>query len=159
MAKALAHVLDRLQWYMELCRFLLRENSHLDAHFRSARTLLKSAITSLYQALLEYEMRVVCFSFDHHLMVKAARNLVKFDGWGSELEDIKNLEASVREDSKYYNTQVIVDSLSHIPKATHYLESIESTSKQVLAQQEQNEKAERQTARQINWTPGNNSLP
>ncbi|KAL8364838.1 hypothetical protein RB595_003897 [Gaeumannomyces hyphopodioides] len=120
----LAHVSDRLKWYMALVQLLLGESWKDDDQFEDLRSEIDARVTRLYRKLLEFEMRCVCAYVSPRSA--AAKYLVSWNGWSDLLQSIKNAEASLHSEINQYSTEAVKE----------YLNSLVTTSGQMLDAQQ-----------------------
>ncbi|KAF2136088.1 uncharacterized protein K452DRAFT_322662, partial [Aplosporella prunicola CBS 121167] len=112
--QGIEYVVRRMNWYWELSRLLLDMNIKPDQ--QGLRGVLEEKVTQLYAQLLLFQMKSVCYYYRRRFRV-FVRDLVKLDNWDGKLDNIKDAEAAVRQDSSQYNTQKILNHLSDILKS------------------------------------------
>ncbi|KAF2136036.1 uncharacterized protein K452DRAFT_362792 [Aplosporella prunicola CBS 121167] len=135
--QGIEYVVRRMNWYWELSRLLLDTNIKPDQ--QGLRGVLEEKVTQLYAQLLLFQMKSVCYYYRRRFRV-FVRDLVKLDNWDGKLDNIKDAEAAVRQDSSQYNTQVILDHLSDILKiGESQISAIQQQTKQQEAMHETDE--------------------
>ncbi|ERF68387.1 hypothetical protein EPUS_06803 [Endocarpon pusillum Z07020] len=136
--QGIAYVVSRMDWYWNLSSLLLDENI-TEGRPQGLRGELEKNITHLYAKLLLYQMKSVCYYHRRRLSV-LARDLIKLDDWGGELNDIQATEAAVQRDSEQYNTLSIRSRLGSIAETAKSqntkLDSISSAIREQSRQQE-----------------------
>lgn len=114
MAEGLKHIIKQMDWYVALYPLLLREKWTNDFDFLRWGNVLKSRITTLYEKLLEYQMKCVCQCYHDHPVVVCIKVLLGRLNWKSELDGVKALETATISDIQTYNNQVGVEFLRSI---------------------------------------------
>jgi hypothetical protein len=107
------YVTARMDWYCELLRLLLKENTVDGGTSAGLRSKLEDHVVDLYKALLLYLMKSVC-SYNRNRILSFFRDTVKRDGWDSNLMAIREAERAVQQDSAEYNTQQIRSHLEQL---------------------------------------------
>ncbi|KAL8337239.1 hypothetical protein RB601_008662 [Gaeumannomyces tritici] len=125
MGDGLAHLSDRLKWYMALVQLLLAESWKDDDQFDDLRSEIDARVTRLYRKLLEFEMRCVCAYVSPR--TAAAKYLVSWNGWSNLLQSIKDSEASLHSEINQYSTEAVKE----------YLNTLVTTSGQTLGTQQE----------------------
>jgi hypothetical protein len=99
-------LITRMEWYCELSRLLLKENTVDDRPFTGIRIELEKRIIDLYQALLLSLIKSVCSSYRKRI-ITILRDTIKLDDWDGSLKGIEVAETAVRQDSDVCNNQHI----------------------------------------------------
>jgi hypothetical protein len=95
-----------MDWYCSLTEHILSKE-HIEvgkASFEAAFNQLRGRTVGLYKALLLYQMRSAC-TYYRNQGLNFIRGLVNLDDWDSQLQSVKDAEASLIQDSEQYNTQ------------------------------------------------------
>ncbi|KAK5994835.1 Vegetative incompatibility protein HET-E-1 [Cladobotryum mycophilum] len=103
--EGIAYVVSRMDWYWHLSDLLLNVNRG-EAWSVVLQTQLEKHIVDLYQQLLLYQMKSVCL-YHRHGGVAFLRDMIKLDDWDGQLNNIRNAEALVNDDSRIFNTSAI----------------------------------------------------
>jgi hypothetical protein len=100
-------VVSRMDWYSSLADQLLRPDSiHSGKPLELARSELRKRIVNLYEALLLYQIKSVCYYYRHQFFV-FIRGLMGLDDWSGDLGDLTRAEETLRNDSQQYNKEHI----------------------------------------------------
>lgn len=94
-----------MDWYWNLAGLLLDKN-RAEPSPAGLRDQLEKHVVQLYQKLLLYQMRSVCRYYGKRAAV-LMRDIFTLDDWESRLQEIRDAEDAVRQDSDQYNTQEI----------------------------------------------------
>ena len=97
---------------MALTNILLKENWKNEKDFQELRQLVTDKVRDLYQAYLEYEMRSVsaCYS----PWVTGFKNLIKWNGWKGQLDNLISKEQEIENRSAIYNEARTVKDLGEV---------------------------------------------
>ncbi|KAJ5206563.1 hypothetical protein N7472_003011 [Penicillium cf. griseofulvum] len=102
-----SQVVSRMDWYSSLADQLLRPDSiHSGKPLELARSELRKRIVDLYEALLFYQIKSVCYYYRHQFFV-FIRGLMGLDDWSGGLGDLTRAEEILRNDSQQYNKEHI----------------------------------------------------
>jgi hypothetical protein len=112
-SRSCAYVTIRMDWYCELSRLLLRENTVDGGSSANLRSKLENHVIGLYKALLLYLIKSVC-SYYRNRTLGFLRDTVKRDGWDGNLKAIQEVEKALQQDSAEYNTQQIRSHLEQL---------------------------------------------
>ncbi|KAL4739561.1 hypothetical protein BDV11DRAFT_169973 [Aspergillus similis] len=107
------YVTSRMDWYCELSRLLLKENTVDGGTSAGLRSKLEGRLIDLYKLLLLYLMKTVC-SFYRNRVVNYLQDMVKLNDWEGNLQLIKAAESVVQQDAAEFNTQQIISHLKHL---------------------------------------------
>jgi hypothetical protein len=100
-------VVSRMDWYSSLADELLKpDNIKKDERLKKVRLELEKRILDLYEALLFYQIKSVCYYYRNQFLV-FMRGFVDLDDWKGELEAVTVAEETLRQDSKQYNEEHI----------------------------------------------------
>jgi hypothetical protein len=100
-------VISRMDWYSSLADELLKpDNIKKDERLKKVHLELKKRILDLYEALLFYQIKSVCYYYRNQFLV-FMRGFVDLDDWKGELEAVTAAEETLRQDSKQYNEEHI----------------------------------------------------
>lgn len=124
MVAGLEYVMEVSERHMALCRLLLRETWSTDAEFQEGREMVKARVTSLYVAVLTYQMKCVCCCYHDHPVMTGIRAMLGRIIWKSETEVVRVREAGVQSDACLYNNQATVELLRSIKSDAHELAQI-----------------------------------
>ncbi|CAG8396766.1 unnamed protein product [Penicillium salamii] len=106
------YVVTRIEWYSKLVDKLLSEESIKDATaLQNMRDDIFLKFTSLYQSLIFYQMKSVCFYYQKHQVFVLSRGLIELDNWSGDLQSIKDAEKDAYMDSFIYDFQSLKDQL------------------------------------------------
>ncbi|KLU91649.1 hypothetical protein MAPG_10167, partial [Magnaporthiopsis poae ATCC 64411] len=147
MSDGLAHVSDRLTWYMALAQVLLRENWRNDYEFQDLRSELDARLARLYKELLEFEMRCACASPS----TTSAKDSVGWSGWSDLVDSIKNAEASLSSEISQYSTEAVKEHLGSLATTSEQTPDIQQRISESQGQDEdrETEKARNETIRRF----------
>ncbi|KAK5988045.1 Vegetative incompatibility protein HET-E-1 [Cladobotryum mycophilum] len=144
--EGIAYVVSRMDWYWHLSDLLLNVNRG-EAWSMVLQTQLEKHIVDLYQQLLLYQMKSVCL-YHRHGGVAFLRDMIKLDDWDDQLNNIRNAEALVNEDSRIFNTSAIRTQLDSIVSSgdglQKELKSILSAIEDHKAQQQEIQRTEKE---------------
>ena len=106
MADGLLDILESLEWYMALSRPLLKDFKLGDGSVE-LQNAMKNRVVSLYQSLLDYQMRCTVRHFDTWAIVRAFQAVIGLEDWDGTLKDFKTLEKQFIQQTNSYNAEVI----------------------------------------------------
>jgi hypothetical protein len=136
MTEGLEYVVDRIGWYMALCRLLLKENIPGEEGKRF-REEMENKILSLYKGLLEFQMKCTCRCYDNWAIVRLLKDMSGFTNWNEKLETVKKLEEETKSDTRDYRGQI----------STNLLHDLANYQKDVISElQKSNKRADRREA-------------
>lgn len=117
--EGIVYVVSRMDWYWHLAELLLDDNISISAP-NSLRLQMEKRIIDLYQKLLLYQMKSVCRYYRRHGPV-IWRDAIKADNWSGQLDDIRNAEATVQQDSMMFSALEIRRRLGELDSASQVL--------------------------------------
>ncbi|KAL7934913.1 hypothetical protein V8C35DRAFT_300153 [Trichoderma chlorosporum] len=118
-SEGIVYVVSRMDWYWHLTELLLDDNTSKSAP-NSLRAQMEKHISVLYEKLLLFQMKSVCRYYRKHGHV-AWRDTIKADDWTGQLDDIRNAEAVVQEDSRIFNALEVRKRLDEIDSTSKVL--------------------------------------
>ncbi|KAJ6133577.1 WD40 repeat-like protein [Penicillium samsonianum] len=103
------HVVTRIEFYSDFTdRLLSQEGIRDGSALMKIRQGIATRITDLYQPLLFYQIKSVCFYHRNQVAV-LARGILDLDDWNGDLEGIKDAEDLLLRDSTLYGLEKIYD--------------------------------------------------
>ena len=99
------YVGSRMQWYCELANLLLKDDTGGAQTAAKLRDELEQRLIDLYQALLLFLIKNICYCFRNRL-IATLRDFLMLDNWSGALASIKTAENSFRRDKDNYNTEI-----------------------------------------------------
>ncbi|KAL7911179.1 NACHT domain-containing protein [Trichoderma velutinum] len=117
--KGIGYVVSRMNWYWHLAELLSDDNISKSAP-NSLRLQMEKHIIDLYQKLLLYQMKSVCRYYRRHGPA-IWRDAITADNWTGQLDDIRNAEATVQEDSRIINALEVQRRLGELDAASQVL--------------------------------------
>ncbi|RFU81298.1 high-affinity glucose transporter [Trichoderma arundinaceum] len=119
--EGVAYIVSRMDWYWHLSDLLLDGNKNISAP-SILRIQMEKHIVDLYRKILLYQMKSVCRYYRRH-GPPLLRETIKVDDWNGQLDDIRNAETAVKEDSRIFSGFEIQRRLGEIDSASHVLRS------------------------------------
>ncbi|KAK7423531.1 hypothetical protein QQX98_000989 [Neonectria punicea] len=108
----LEYVVTSMEWYWNLSRLLVDEKTGMDTAMRGQ---LEKSIIRLYKKLLLYQMRSACVYRRKRISV-SFRDALKLDDWQGKLDEIKDAEATLRNEASQYNDEATIAQLKAIER-------------------------------------------
>ncbi|KAI2981556.1 WD40 repeat-like protein [Aspergillus niger CBS 101883] len=109
-----AYVVSRMSWYSKAVDKLLSEQNIKDnTSLEEMNHDLKTGIVDLYQSMLFYQIKSVCFYYKSQLLV-LLRGFLDLDDWSGNLDAVKNAENALQNDLILYNQEHIKDQIRQI---------------------------------------------
>lgn len=113
------YVSKQMEWYCRLSADLSEEPIPNSQHPLATKSEWDNRITDLYQQLLLYQIKTVCYFYRHRGLV-FLRDIVKLDDWTGELTAIRDAEGRFKADTTIctalqtnsYLRQLVVQQLS-----------------------------------------------
>ncbi|KAF4482523.1 Vegetative incompatibility protein HET-E-1 [Colletotrichum fructicola Nara gc5] len=164
MVAGLEYVMEVSERHMALCRLLLREIWHKDSDFQAGREMLKARVTSLYVAVLTYQMKCVCQCYHDHPVTASIKAILSRTNWKSEMEIVKVREEGVQSDACLYNQQVTIEFLRstksdahELPQISHLLNQLnrsiqDANLARILKEKEENQRYQSELTGRFNVT-------
>ncbi|KAK4495950.1 hypothetical protein PRZ48_013218 [Zasmidium cellare] len=106
------YVVTRMTWYSSLAESLLANRADL----KRSRVALEKSLIHLYQMLLHYQMRSICFFYRNQVVV-FLRALALVDDWPGDLQSVIEAEESLRKDAEQYTNNKSSDLLARLVDA------------------------------------------
>ncbi|EHK15471.1 uncharacterized protein TRIVIDRAFT_165017 [Trichoderma virens Gv29-8] len=119
--QGILYVVSRMDWYWHLAE-LLSDSNAIESASHPLRVQMEKHIIDLYQKLLLYQMKSVCRYYRLHGPA-IWRDAIKADNWAAQLDDIRNAEVIVQEDSRIFNALETQRRLDEIDSASKLLQS------------------------------------
>ncbi|KAJ5738249.1 hypothetical protein N7493_001404 [Penicillium malachiteum] len=101
----ITYVTSRMEWYCSLTdHLLIKENIEVGAQsYQVVLDMLEDRVVTLYKKLILYQMKSVSTYYKSRGWV-FLRNIIDWDDWDGQLQDVKEAETAVQKDSDQYNT-------------------------------------------------------
>ncbi|KAI1852875.1 hypothetical protein JX265_012903 [Neoarthrinium moseri] len=146
LSDCLRHILEQTEWYLSLSHALLRVNWSNDSSYAQHRGALRKVLLRLYKSLLLLELRCVCRFHDPKWVFASLKEMLSVVDWEGELKSLKELEEEVNGHISQYNTQALLNRISHlyigqteltkeITRTTNILETMARTTEDWRAEQ------------------------
>ncbi|GAT23257.1 NACHT and WD40 domain protein [Aspergillus luchuensis] len=101
-----AYAVSRIEWYSKLTNKLLCEDSIKDDQsLHRIREDVAGRITSLYESLLFYQIKSVCFYYKRYQLLVWARGLLDLDDWSGDLKHIQEAEDALARDCALFDME------------------------------------------------------
>ncbi|GLA03805.1 hypothetical protein AnigIFM60653_003820 [Aspergillus niger] len=101
-----AYAVSRIEWYSKLTNKILCEDSIKDEKsLHGIREDISGRITSLYESLLFYQIKSVCFYYKNYQLLVWARGLLELDDWSGDLKQIREAEDALARDCALYDME------------------------------------------------------
>ncbi|RAK85219.1 NACHT and WD40 domain protein [Aspergillus costaricaensis CBS 115574] len=101
-----AYAVSRIEWYSKLTNKLLCEDSIKDDQsLHKIREDIAGRITSLYESLLFYQIKSVCFYYKRYQFLVWARGLLDLDDWNGDLKHIQEAEDALARDCALFDME------------------------------------------------------
>src|SRR5215471_18200545 len=91
------YVINRMSWYWELSSRVLGKGVVNEGSSEGLRCEFEKRVVDLYKALLSYQMKSV-YSYYRKRGLVFFRDLVMFDDWDGNLQNVKDAEDVFRQD-------------------------------------------------------------
>ncbi|PLB43320.1 hypothetical protein P170DRAFT_369815 [Aspergillus steynii IBT 23096] len=98
------YTVSRIDWYSQFTDKVLSDNAVRDKLLETARSGLRAEILDVYQSLLFYQMKSICF-YHKNQVTAFVRGLVDLDKWSDDLAAIKTAEEALQRDIDQYNSE------------------------------------------------------
>ncbi|KAJ5449346.1 WD40 repeat-like protein [Penicillium cf. griseofulvum] len=98
-------VTTRINWYSEMTDQLLQQN---ERPWQQVRNMLENDLCEIYQALLFYQIKSVCFYYKRQFEVYI-RAMLKVDDWHGDLKSIADLEQPFQAKITQYRIELLVN--------------------------------------------------
>ncbi|KAL5088777.1 hypothetical protein Trisim1_006192 [Trichoderma cf. simile WF8] len=95
----MVHVISRMEWYCSLTECLMEKDDANESGLILSQ--LEKKIISLYKALLQYQMKSICFYYQHQGL-QILRELANLDSWETDYRTIRDAEDVLRHDLDQY---------------------------------------------------------
>ncbi|RDK38749.1 WD40 repeat-like protein [Aspergillus phoenicis ATCC 13157] len=120
-----AYVVSRMSWYSKAVDKLLSEQNIKDnTSLEEMNHDLKTGIVDLYQSMLFYQIKSVCFYYKSQLLV-LLRGFLDLDDWSGNLDAVKNAENALQNDLILYNQEHIKDQIRQITITSEHQEELD----------------------------------
>ncbi|OJI85059.1 hypothetical protein ASPTUDRAFT_74533 [Aspergillus tubingensis CBS 134.48] len=107
-----AYAVSRIEWYSKLTNKLLCEDSIKDDQsIHGIREEIAGRITSLYESLLFYQIKSVCFYYKKYQLLVWARGLLDLDDWSGDLKHIQEAEDALARDCALFDLEHLKDQM------------------------------------------------
>ncbi|PYH39670.1 NACHT and WD40 domain protein [Aspergillus neoniger CBS 115656] len=101
-----AYAVSRIEWYSKLTNKLVCEDSIKDDQsLHRIREDIAGRITSLYESLLFYQIKSVCFYYKRYQLLVWARGLLDLDDWSGDLKHIQEAEDALARDCALFDME------------------------------------------------------
>ncbi|PWY84057.1 NACHT and WD40 domain protein [Aspergillus eucalypticola CBS 122712] len=101
-----AYAISRIEWYSKLTNKLLCADSIKDEKsLHGIREDIAGRITSLYESLLFYQIKSVCFYYKKYQLLVWARGLLELDDWSGDLKHIQEAEDALARDCALFDME------------------------------------------------------
>ncbi|KAJ5609893.1 NACHT and WD40 domain protein [Penicillium herquei] len=100
------YVVGRMEWFSSITDHLLSQNGN-HGSLAAIHENIKSKILALYQSILFYQIKSVCFYHRKHQFAVLARGMFEIDDWDGDLQSIKDAEESLRGDCILHGLEVL----------------------------------------------------
>ncbi|KAL7822280.1 hypothetical protein V8C26DRAFT_390564 [Trichoderma gracile] len=117
--EGIIYVVSRMDWYWHLAELLLDGNESESAP-SALRSEMEKHIIDLYRKLLLYQMKSVC-RYYRQRRPTIWRDAIRADDWAGQMDDIRNAEATVQEDSRVFNALKVQRRLDEIDRGSQVL--------------------------------------
>ncbi|KAK3389595.1 hypothetical protein B0H63DRAFT_464007 [Podospora didyma] len=124
MRDGLFYVMEKMEWYMAISRLTLDDMTHNSRGILSLRDLTKFKIGSLFQTLLEFEIKAVCTIHGLSPLTRALRAILLIDDWNTRLDQVKSLEAEISGYLVQVNSAATTTALIQISQDTAKLSGV-----------------------------------
>lgn len=124
MVDGLEYIMETAEWYMVLCRLLLRTTWASDSDFQEAQRILGGRVTSLYVAILGYQVKCVCRCYHDHPISANINVILGRLNWKMDVEMVKVREEGIRSELHLYNTAVTNELLQSVKSSAEELPRI-----------------------------------
>jgi hypothetical protein len=113
-----------MDWYCALTEHLLDNNTNIigDKSFDEVLTKLEKTIVTLYEALLQYQMKSVCYYRSPSLAF--LRGLASWDDWDGDLKRVTDAEAIIESMSVQYHREYEKSSLYQLVDSGKQMETL-----------------------------------
>ncbi|PYH68303.1 NACHT and WD40 domain protein [Aspergillus vadensis CBS 113365] len=129
-----AYAVSRIEWYSKLTNKLLCEDSLKDVKsLHGIREDIAGRITSLYESLLFYQIKSVCFYYKRYQLLVWARGLLELDDWSGDLKHIQQAEDALARDCALYDMEQLKDQMRAIIMDTKTAEDSQEFEKRLQA--------------------------
>ncbi|PWY75304.1 WD40 repeat-like protein [Aspergillus sclerotioniger CBS 115572] len=123
---SVGYVVSRIEWYSNFTDQLLRQERIGDeGPLTTIRKDIEARIIDLYQSLLFYQIKSVCFYYKKQLFV-LARGILDLDDWSRDLQGVKDAEDHLLRDSSLYKLECLNDKVRDISMDQKTQKDIES---------------------------------
>ncbi|KAL6852568.1 hypothetical protein ACO1O0_007114 [Amphichorda felina] len=122
--QGISYVSSRMEWYWNLVFLMLDENRPSKSAV-GLKEQLKKRLIKLYQELLLYQMKSVLV-YHRDRAPATLRDLVKFDDWQGQLQDVKKAQEIMKKDLNQFSTEKFKSYLRNV------IESANSQERQLL---------------------------
>ncbi|PQE28651.1 vegetative incompatibility het-e-1 protein [Rutstroemia sp. NJR-2017a WRK4] len=113
----ITHVVSRMDWYCALTEHLDKSNIKVgDESFESILQLLEEEVITLYQALLQYQMKSICSYYYRNQVFVFLRGLANLDDWDGDLKSVTDAEETLQKDLDRYTSQHMKSTLGQLVK-------------------------------------------
>jgi hypothetical protein len=113
-----------MDWYCALTEHLLDNNNIIfgDKSFEEVIKTLEETIITLYEALLQYQIKSVCYYRSRSLAV--LRGLVNWDDWDGDLKRVTDAETTIESMSVQYHREYEKSSLRQLVDSGKEMETL-----------------------------------
>ena len=138
---ALFYVMEKMEWYMAISQV------SLDRTLPALAAVVKDRTTTLFQALLEFEAKAVCFLYGKSPLTQAISSIFSVS-WENALDIVKSRETEVRDCMSQFTSTAATKALRQISKDTVNLTKLLYEMRNIREQGDE-EKERQATARRL----------
>ncbi|RAK85327.1 Pfs, NACHT and WD domain protein, partial [Aspergillus costaricaensis CBS 115574] len=120
-----AYVVSRMSWYSKAVDKLLSDqNIKNNTSLGEMNHSLETGIVDLYESMLFYQIKSVCFYYKSQLLV-LLRGFLDLDDWSGNLNAVKDAEKVLQNDFTLYNQEHIKDQIRQITIASEHQKKLD----------------------------------
>ncbi|RAH57407.1 Pfs, NACHT and WD domain protein [Aspergillus piperis CBS 112811] len=120
-----AYVVSRMSWYSKAVDKLLSDqNIKNNTSLGEMNHSLEARIVDLYESMLFYQIKSVCFYYKSQLLV-LLRSFLDLDDWSGNLNAVKDAEKVLQSDFTLYNQEHIKDQIRQITIASEHQKDLD----------------------------------
>ncbi|PYH67712.1 Pfs, NACHT and WD domain protein [Aspergillus vadensis CBS 113365] len=120
-----AYVVSRMSWYSKAVDKLLSDqNIKNNTSLGEMNHSLETGIVDLYESMLFYQIKSVCFYYKSQLLV-LLRGFLDLDDWSGNLNAVKDAEKVLQSDFTLYNQEHIKDQIRQITIASEHQKKLD----------------------------------
>ncbi|TEY32597.1 hypothetical protein BOTCAL_0717g00030 [Botryotinia calthae] len=120
----IAHIISRMDWYCALTEHLLDKNNIIsgDKPFEEVIKKLEETIVMLYEAILQFQMKSVCYYRSWNRAV--VRGIMNLDDWDGDLKRVTDAETNLESMSAQYHREYEKSSLRQLIDSGRGMETL-----------------------------------